>query len=135
MPLVWAHAEYLKLAASRLLKRPFDRPESVWERYQGKRPQLARVLWTEQAPVSQMPPGCGLTIVLREPGAVRFGFDGWQDTQQLNTSPNSIGLHVLTIDTAKLPEGRVVDFTFRQGAQWLGTDFHVSVCAPAARQG
>ena len=30
MPLVWAHAEYLKLAASRELKRPFDRPEAVW---------------------------------------------------------------------------------------------------------
>ena len=27
MPLVWAHAEYLKLAASRGLKRPFDRPD------------------------------------------------------------------------------------------------------------
>jgi hypothetical protein len=30
MPLVWAHAEYLKLVASRRLERPFDRPSSVW---------------------------------------------------------------------------------------------------------
>ena len=82
-----------------------------------------------------MPPGCDLTIVLREPGAVRFGFDGWQDTQQVDTNANSIGLHVLKIDTAQLAAGRVVDFTFRRGAQWLGTDFHVSVCAPAAPQG
>jgi hypothetical protein len=92
------------------------------------------VLWTEQAPVTQLPPGCNLAIVLREPAAVRFGFDGWQDTQQANTTANSIGLHVLGIDTAKLPAGRVVDFTFRQGAQWLGTDFHVIISAPAAPQ-
>jgi glucoamylase len=81
MPLVWAHAEYLKLAASRLLKRPFDRPEAVWERYRGERPQLKRVLWTEQAPVTRIPRGCALSLVLREPAAVRFGLDGWHDTR------------------------------------------------------
>jgi glucoamylase len=135
MPLVWAHAEYLKLAASRLLQRPFDRPESVWERYHGQRPQLSRVVWTEQAPVTRMPAGCDLTIVLREPGAVRFGFDNWQDTQQAPTTANSLGLHVLKIETAKLRAGRVVDFTFRRGAQWLGSDFHIHIGVPAAAAG
>ena len=50
MPLVWAHAEYLKLAASRGLRRPFDQPTAVWERYGGERPLLTRLIWTEQAP-------------------------------------------------------------------------------------
>jgi len=135
MPLVWAHAEYLKLAASRLLKRPFDRPEAVWERYHGERPQLTRVVWTERAPVTQMQSGCDLTIALREPGVVRFGFDNWQDAQQMPTTANSLGLHLLKLDTAQLRAGRVVDFTFRQGAQWVGTDFHVLIGAPAAPPG
>ncbi|HTL93292.1 MAG TPA: glycoside hydrolase family 15 protein, partial [Steroidobacteraceae bacterium] len=38
MPLVWAHAEYLKLVASRKLRHPFDRRESGWQRYAGQRP-------------------------------------------------------------------------------------------------
>ena len=135
MPLVWAHAEYLKLAASRLLRRPFDRPEAVWERYHGERPPLKCVLWTEQAPVTWIPAGCELTVVLREMGAVRFGFDGWQGMQQAGTTANSIGLHVLQIGTAQLAAGRVVDFTYRRGAQWLGTDFHIRIGAPAAPQG
>jgi glucoamylase len=131
MPLVWAHAEYLKLAASRLLKRPFDRPEAVWERYQGQRPQLKCVVWTEQAPVSQMPGGCGLLLALREAGAVRFGFDNWQGAQERATTANSLGLHTVQIDTAQLQPGRVVDFTFRRGAVWVDTDFHVRITAAA----
>jgi glucoamylase len=132
MPLVWAHAEYLKLAASRMLKRPFDRPEAVWERYHGQRPPLAQVIWTERAPVTRLPPSCTLLVALTEAGAVRFGLDGWQGTQELPTSANSLGLHTVRLDTAQLPAGRVVDFTFRRGATWDGRDYHVSVAAPPA---
>ncbi len=135
MPLVWAHAEYLKLAASRLLKRPFDRPESVWRRYQGRRPALTRVMWTEQAPVTRLPAGCALTIALREAGAVRLGFDNWHGTHELPTTANSLGLHTVAIDGAQLHAGQVLDFTFRSGAQWVGTDFHVRIGDPAARPG
>ena len=129
MPLVWAHAEYLKLAASRGLKRPFDRPESVWERYRGERPLLTQVLWTEQAPITQLPEGCALTLALREPGTVRWGLDGWQEARDQDTRPNSLGLHLLHVDTPLLRAGRSFDFTFRNGAHWVGRDFHIRVTA------
>ena len=70
MPLVWAHAEFIKLAASRQLKRPFDRPEAVWQRYSGKRPTPDFALWMPRVPVDEIdagtrcasacpsPPGC-----------------------------------------------------------------------------
>src|SRR5262249_813122 len=38
MPLVWAHAEFIKLMLSRHLGYPADRPRAVWRRYQGRRP-------------------------------------------------------------------------------------------------
>jgi glucoamylase len=134
MPLVWAHAEYLKLAASRQLKRPFDRPRAVWDRYRGERPQLTRVIWTEQAPLAQMPEGCALTIALRAAGAVRWGLDGWQDVRDQDTHPNPLGLHLLEIDTPRLRAGRTLDFTFRNGAQWAGRDFHILVTSRAPSQ-
>ena len=127
MPLVWAHAEYLKLAASRELKRPFDRPEAVWARYRGERPLLKRAIWTEQAPLSQLPEGAALTIALRQPGAIRWGLDGWQDARDQETRANPLGLHLLEIDTPRLREGRTLDFTFRNGVDWVGRDFHVRV--------
>jgi glucoamylase len=129
MPLVWAHAEFIKLAASRALGRPFDRPEAVWERYRGKRPPLTRVLWSEPAPTDELPEGCALSIVLRAAGAVRWGIDGWQRVREQDTTDNPLGVHVLDIDSRALRAGQRVDFTFRTGANWIGTDFQVSVTA------
>ncbi len=132
MPLVWAHAEYLKLAASRELKRPFDRPAAVWSRYRGERPQLRRLIWTEQAPLTQIPEGCALTIALRAPGAIRWGLDGWADARDQETRPSALGLHLLDIDTPRLHAGRTLDFTYRSGGDWVGQDFHVLVKPRAA---
>jgi glucoamylase len=127
MPLVWAHAEYLKLAASRELRRPFDRPAAVWERYRGERPLLTRVIWTEQAPVTRITEGCALSIALREAATIRWGLDGWQDVREQETRPNSLGLHLLEIDTPRLRAGRTLDFTFRNALSWAGRDFRILV--------
>ncbi|MBV8496757.1 MAG: glycosyl hydrolase, partial [Gammaproteobacteria bacterium] len=131
MPLVWAHAEYLKLAASRALGRPFDRPESVWQRYRGERPPLKRVIWCEQAPAPEVPEGAHLTIALKQPGTVRWGIDGWQGVREQRTSPNSLGLEVLDIDIARLTAGGNIDLTFNSPAGWVGRDFRVCVAAKA----
>jgi glucoamylase len=127
MPLVWTHAEYLKLVASRTLKRPFDRPASVWQRYRGERPPLARAIWCEQAPVSQLPEGCALTVALSQAGAVRWGLDGWQAAREQETASNSLGLHLLEIDTPPLRAGRYVDLTYRLADQWVGRDYRIAV--------
>jgi glucoamylase len=127
MPLVWAHAEYLKLAASRQLQRPFDRPVDVWKRYQGERPTLTHVIWCPQAPAAQLPEGCALSIALPEAGAVRYGFDGWQEVRETDTTPNSLGVHVVGIDTPRLHAGRSIDLTYRLGGSWAGRDFRIGV--------
>jgi glucoamylase len=127
MPLVWAHAEYLKLVASRELRRPFDQPTAVWERYRGERPLLTRVIWTEQAPVTRIAEGCALSIAVREAATIRFGLDGWQEVREQETRSNSLGLHLLEIDTPRLRAGRTLDFTFRHALQWAGQDFHILI--------
>jgi glucoamylase len=132
MPLVWAHAEYLKLVISRGLKRPYDRPTAVWERYRGERPALARVIWCEHAPAAELPEGCALTVALREPGSVHWGVDGWQEVRDQDTTANSLGLHVVSLDTLRLRAGRRIDLTFRRGGVWAGKDYSIRV-APAAR--
>ncbi len=137
MPLAWAHAEYIKLIVSRQLKRPFDRPTEVWERYRGERPTLRRVIWCEQAPVSELAEGCALTLALREPGIFRWGLDGWQDIREQATTPNSLGLQLLQIDSPRLRAGRRIDFTFRSAATgaWVGRDFHILVTPKPAAAG
>jgi glucoamylase len=135
MPLVWAHSEYLKLAASRSLGRPVDRPHAVWERYRGLRPPLRRVFWTEVAPVRHLPEGCALTIALRAPALVHWGLDGWRNVRDADTVANSLGLHLFEIDTARLVVGQSIDFTVRTTGGWLGQDFHITVIARSALTG
>jgi glucoamylase len=136
MPLAWTHAEYIKLLISRSLQRPFDRPESVWQRYRGERPALQRVIWCEHAPANELPQGCALTLALREPGTFRWGLDGWQDVREQQTTAHPLGLHLLEIDSARLAAGRGIDVTFRRAASdWVGRDFRIAVTARAAPRG
>jgi glucoamylase len=134
MPLAWTHAEYLKLVASRALGRVFDRPHEVWKRYQGKRPESAHAIWCEHAPITELSAGALLILALRAPASVRWGLDGWQHIVERATAPNSLGLHLLTIDTARLVAGQRVDFTYRYAAgdAWIGADYQIQVTAASA---
>lgn len=127
MPLAWTHAEYLKLVVSRALGHAFDRPEAVWRRYGGKRCKAARAIWCEHAPISEFAAGASLVLALRAPAVVRWGFNGWQNIVERSTTANSLGLHVLDIDTARMRAGEMMDFTFRYmpDDNWIGADYHI----------
>jgi glucoamylase len=129
MPLAWTHAEYLKLVVSRALGHAFGRSEAVWRRYGGDRCQATRAIWSEAAPISEFVAGATLIVALRTPAVVRWGYDGWQNIEERSTTSNSLGLHVVLIDTAPGMTGRVLDFTFRSmpGDRWVGVDYHLQI--------
>ena len=129
MPLVWAHAEFIKLAVSRTLGRPLDRPEPLWQRYGGRRPALKRLIWCPHAPAGELPAGAALTVALTEPGVVRWGFDGWRDIEERSTEANPLGLHLVEIDTRGLKAGQSLDLTYRHQSdgEWVGRDYRIAV--------
>ena len=57
MPLAWAHAEFIKLLFSHLRRRPIDRPESVWRRYAGRRPDATRLFGSRTRRLPLCPAG------------------------------------------------------------------------------
>jgi GH15 family glucan-1,4-alpha-glucosidase len=63
-----------------------------------------------------------------------FGLDGWQEVREEGTTANSLGLHVVEIDTSRLAAGRHIDLTYRAGSNWIGRDFRVLV-TPASPAG
>ncbi|HLJ37431.1 MAG TPA: glycoside hydrolase family 15 protein [Steroidobacteraceae bacterium] len=129
MPLAWAHAEYIKLIVSRALKRPFDRPCSVWERYGGARPPLKRVLWCEHAPAAELPEGCTLTLALRAPGTFLVSIDGGTE-RELATTPNPLGLHLAQLEGLGVRAGQRIDLTYRHADSAAASrQFRVSVTA------
>jgi glucoamylase len=133
MPLAWTHAEYIKLVVSRTLGHAFGRPEPVWRRYGGERCKSERAIWSEAAPIGELTQGASLLVALRTPAVVRWGFNGWQTIMERPTAANSLGLHVVHIDTARMLAGETLDFTFRRtsGEHWVGLDYRLQVKSPA----
>jgi len=129
MPLAWAHAEFVKLAVSREIKRPIDRPLAVWERYQGRKPRLTRALWTEACPVSSIPAGVPLTACLNAPGRLLWSADGWRTNAEQDARAGGLGLYVAELPTAQLAPGTRLELTFqREGnGEWAGRNFAITV--------
>jgi glucoamylase len=129
MPLVWAHAEYVKLAASSALGYPVDRPWRVWERYRGLAPQVPWVCWRIASPVTTMPAGRLLRLELLEPASVRWTADNWQSWRDDATLDRGLGVHVLDLPVRDLPAGTMIAFTmFWTGAnRWEGRNFTVII--------
>jgi len=133
MPLVWAHAEFIKLALSAAAGTPVDRPTRTWTRYQGKRPALDYALWRPRQRVRQLLVGRELRFLLPEAARVHWGTNGWKDPADVLTEDWGLG-HVARLPTAGLAAGVSVEFTFYWPArgEWQGEDFHITVIAEPA---
>jgi glucoamylase len=130
MPLVWAHAEFVKLLVSRQINRPFDRPRAVWRRYRGRRPTPQYAFWWPHAPIGAMAAGARLAVALSEPAIVHWGRDGWQMVEDTPTIDTGLGFHVAALATTALPAGSRIQFTWRRaGGEWAGRDVTVQVIA------
>lgn len=129
MPLVWAHAEFVKLAASRALRRPYDRPEAVWRRYGGHRPAPAQALWTPRAPIAQIRSGQALWLCLPRPARVHHGVDGWQAVADSDAAENGLGEYVVALPASGLQAGTRIDFTlfWLDSGSWDGQDHRIDV--------
>ena len=132
MPLAWAHAEFVKLALSRSLERPYDRPTAVWQRYAGRRPEIDFAFWTRQAPIGRLRAGHRLFVCLPHPAVVHWGRDGWQETQDAPTRERGLGLYVAELTSGKLRADQRIDFTYRGATdgRWAGQDWQVRVIEP-----
>ena len=133
MPLVWAHAEFIKLVLSIAAGAPVDRPARTWARYGGKRPQLDYVLWQPRQRVRQLVAGQELRLLLPEPARVHWGKNGWQSPADVATEDWGLG-HVARLLTAQLAADEHIEFTFYwlDRATWQGEDFQVAVTRAAS---
>ncbi|VAX12767.1 Glucan 1,4-alpha-glucosidase [hydrothermal vent metagenome] len=122
MPLVWAHAEFIKLAHSRASGRPLDRPAAVWRRYHGKQWTSKITVWSPQAPVDTLQAGEALCICLLQPTSIHFWQDGQAKHCKQNTTAGGLGFHLLTLPANKLVAGETFCFTIEASATGEGTE-------------
>lgn len=126
-PLVWAHAEYIKLRRSLFEGRVFDCPPQTVERYQRQGVRASRVPWRFNHAPSVIPPGLGVRIETLAPAEVHATVDGWVSHRVTATRDTGIGVHV--VDLPALTPGQVLEFTFfwPEAARWEDRRFSLRV--------
>jgi glucoamylase len=129
MPLVWAHAEYVKLRRSLRDSRVFDLPPQTAERYLVNRVVSLRTFWHFNHKCRAINVRETLRIETLAPAMVHWSGDGWSTTRDEHTQASGLGTHFVDLPTATLPPGARIAFTFYwpQVERWEGTDFEVDV--------
>lgn len=129
MPLVWAHAEYVKLCRSLWDGRVFDRPPQTVQRYLVDKVTSRLVTWRFNDKARAMPPDRVLRIETLAPAVVHWSVDGWRTVHDTSTRDTTLGVHVADLDTACLNAGDRVDFTWYwpEANRWEGVDAMVTV--------
>lgn len=129
MPLVWAHAEYIKLLRSLRDGRVFDMPPQTVDRYQTKQTRASHFAWRFSQKSRTLPPGKQLRIETQNPARIHWSCDDWATNRDAETRDVGVGLPLVDLPTADLPVGTSIEFTFYWLAaeRWEGTNFSIRV--------
>lgn len=129
MPLVWAHAEYLKLRRSMRDGRVFDLPPQTVRRYLTEKTVSPCMVWRFNHKIRSLPSGKILRIETMAPAVIHWSADDWDTFQEAKAYDAGLGIHVADLTTKALPEGKQVKFTFHwpDAGHWEDADFFVRV--------
>ena len=132
-PLVWAHAEYVKLCRSIRDGQVFDQPPQTAARYlKAEVPATRFAVWRFNNKTRSLPFARILRIETLARTIVHVGADGWSDVRDIAAVDTGLGVWVVDLDTGALPLTRHVkriNFTFYwpDAARWEEVDFEVLV--------
>jgi len=128
-PLMWAHAEYIKLLRSAADGKVFDLIPEVADRYLsgGKRCKPMEI-WKHNRQVPAVRQGSVLRIQAGAPFLLRWTRDDWGTAEDSRSTPTSLGIEYFDI-AIRPPQGGRIRFTFFwiDAGTWEGRDFEVTV--------
>ncbi len=131
VPLVWAHAEYLKLLRSAVDGKVFDRIDPVYERYCEKKGGRRRKLeiYSRRRPIQRIAAGSALRILDERQFEVVWSADGWRTA--CTTPSRSLGSAGYSAEIAAAEESKALEWTLHWPEQdgWLGYNVEVLVDA------
>ncbi len=129
MPLMWAHAEYLKLLRSAFDGQVFDFIPEVAERYLSSRRACKPLeIWKPNRQACTVKKGFTLRVQAPSPFQLHWSRDEWQTVQETPSHPTALGIEFVDIPippTQRAP----IRFTFFWTARnrWEGRDYEVAV--------
>ncbi|MCY0897510.1 MAG: glycoside hydrolase family 15 protein [Firmicutes bacterium] len=125
MPLVWAHAEYVKLLRSILTGSIFETQPLVVNRYANQKANTSRLFWQFNHKRRKWFRGEEtLRIAVGAPAQLIYTKDDWQHHDAVTLTDSGLGMYYIDIS---LRDATAVEFTFywTQAAHWEGQNFRL----------
>jgi glucoamylase len=130
MPLMWAHAEYIKLLRSTADGKVYDAIPEVAARYLDKRNDRKKLeVWKPTRQVRFMRVGEVLRVHGDAPFALRWSSDNWKTESDLKSKQNALQLDYVDMENNVTTAGMHLCFTFlwTDDNRWEGRNFEVTV--------
>jgi len=130
MPLMWAHAEYIKLLRSVADGQVFDFIPAVAARYiEGSKPPPIE-LWKHNRQPRSVRPGSLLRIQAQEPFMLHWTRDEWRTVIDTASTMTPLGLTHVDIDIAPDERGPIrFTFRWRDPDRWEGRDYVIAIAS------
>ena len=131
IPLMWAHADFVKLLRSIVDGKVFDLIDLVAQRYRDRADDQTKCtieVWKMNRQVRRIDAGVLLRVQASSPFLLRWSPDEWKTTHDTSSISTSLGIEYVDIGTA-LTQNSPLRFTFfwPQDNQWQGTNYAVEV--------
>jgi glucoamylase len=128
MPLMWAHAEYIKLVRSAHDGEIFDLVPEVASRYRRLRNGRGLEIWTSNRKIPAIDPASTLRIIAPEAFILHWTMDDWQSSADTSSSATSLDLHSVELKPSGLASIRFT-FFWTEKSRWEGRDYTVTIRA------
>jgi glucoamylase len=129
MPLVWAHAECVKLRRSLHDGTVFDMPAQTVQRYLKEHTGSLLAIWRFNHKCQSMPTGMILRVEVLDAAVVHWSSDRWQTSHDVTAKDTDLGVHIADLPTGSLSAGTTLTFTlfWIEKNRWEGMDYEVRV--------
>ena len=130
VPLLWAHAEYVKLCRSAADGKNFDLIEAAYDRYVGTHRESVPIeVWKFNRQVPVIPIGTRLRIQANLPFMLHWTSDEWLHRSDIQST--STGVDIEFVDVPLPEEKTTIRFTFLwiDEKRWEGKDYKVELQA------
>jgi glucoamylase len=128
-PLLWAHAEYIKLLRSARDGQVFDRIPEVAARYlENPRTPSTLEIWGFSYPLETMAAGKTLRVLADAPFRLRWSSDEWRTIHDTDSTHTALDISYVDVPTTQTQQG-TLRFTFYwpTNDRWEDEDFVVSL--------
>lgn len=128
MPLVWAHAEYVKLLRSLKERKVWNVPPQTVRRYVLQRTTSSFQIWACNQPRTRVSQGKNLRIDSPDAVTIEWTKDAWKTRNQVSTTDSGLGIHYAMLPIADCARGDPVRFVLNAaGTRRKKQEFQIEI--------